>query len=89
MTLTVTVPATNVSYSGSYSTVGSQITEAHSSGSNIVYTFTLTSGQTIGAGSYTFASQMDGNGTTHNYAGDNWTVTYTIGGQTYTQSGVI
>jgi hypothetical protein len=89
MTLTVTVPAGNVSYGGGYSTVGSQVALTHSSGSNLVYTFTLASGQTIGAGSYTFASQMDGNGNTHNFTGDSWTVTYTIGGQTYTQSGVI
>jgi len=89
LTVTVTVPATNVTYGSIYSTIGSQIVTSHvTSGGNIVYTFTLTAGQTIGAGSYTFASQMSGNGTTHNPATDSWTVTYTAGGQTYSQSGV-
>lgn len=89
LTLTITVPASNVSYNSSYNTVGSAIVSTHVSGSNIVYTFTLASGQTISPGNYTFAAQMNGNGTTHNAASDTWTVTYTSSGKTYTQSGSI
>jgi hypothetical protein len=87
LTLTITVPATNVSYSSSYNTIGSQVVNSHSSGSSIVYSYVLTAGKTIGAGSFTFAAQMSGNGTTHNAAGDSWTLTYTAGGTSYTQSG--
>ena len=32
-------------------------------------------------------SQTNGNGTVHPASGDTWTVTYTTGGQTFTQSG--
>jgi hypothetical protein len=89
LTLTITVPAANVTYNSSYNTVGSAIVTSHASGANIVYTFTLASGQSIGAGSYTFAAQLNGNGTTHNAASDTWSVTYTSGGATYTKSGSI
>jgi hypothetical protein len=90
LTITVTVPATGASVSSLSSTVGSQVvTSSTSSGGKIVVTFTLASGKTIAAGSYTFASQFTGNGTTHNAAGDTWTASYTTGGQTYTQSGVM
>jgi Glycosyl hydrolase family 79, N-terminal domain len=89
LTLTITVPAGNVTYNGAYNTIGSQIAQSHSSGSSIVYTFTLGSGQTIGAGSFTFAGQMNGNGTSHPASGDTWSVTYTAGGTTFTQSGTI
>jgi hypothetical protein len=34
-----------------------------------------------------FAAQMSGTGTAHPVTGDTWTVTYTTGGQTFTQSG--
>jgi cellulose 1,4-beta-cellobiosidase len=88
MTLTITVPATNVVYGGQYDTVGGQVAVAHTVGSNIVYTYTLSNGQTMWPGSYTFAAQMDGNGKPHTLAGDAWTATYTLGGVTYTQSGV-
>ncbi len=87
MTLTTTVPSANVTFGGIYNTVGGQVVNSHSSSTSIVYTFTLTPGQTIGAGSFTFAAQMDGNGTTHNPSLDSWTLTYTAGGTTYTQSG--
>jgi hypothetical protein len=89
LTLTITVPAANVTYGGMYETIGSQITESHVSGATIVYTFTLAAGQTLNAGSWKFAAQMDGNGTTHGAAGDSWTVTYSAGGKAYTQSGAM
>jgi hypothetical protein len=89
LTLTMTVAAGNVTYGGQYDTIGGQIVTSHTSGSNIVYTFVLTSGQTMGPGSYTFAAQMDGDGTQHSASGDSWTVTYTTGGATYSQSGAL
>ena len=87
LTVKITVPATNVTYNGAYNTVGGQIVDSFSGGSNLVYTFTLTPGQTISPGSFTFAAQMNGNGATHNAATDSWTATYVAGGTTYTQSG--
>ncbi len=89
LTLTITVPAANVTYNGSYDTVGSQIIDSHSGSTNLVYVYTLTAGQVIWSGQYKFAAQMNGNGTTHGFAGDSWSVTYSSGGSTYTQSGKI
>jgi len=80
---------TGISFSGEYNTIGGQITQANSStASTVTYTFTLNSGQTLGAGTnWTFAAQTSGTGTTHPTAGDTWTVTYTTGGANFTQSG--
>jgi endoglucanase len=80
---------TGVSFSGQYNTVGGQITQANSSTSSaITFTFTLNSGQTLSAGtSYLFAAQTSGSGTLHPVAGDTYSVTYTTGGQTFTQTG--
>lgn len=80
---------TGVSFSGEYNTVGGQITQGNSSTiSAVTYTFTLNSGQTLPPGTnYLFAAQTSGNGTTHPVAGDTFTVTYTTGGQTFTQKG--
>jgi hypothetical protein len=89
LTLTLTVAATNVTYGGQYETIGGQIAASHTSGSTIVYSFVLTTGQTISPGTYTFAAQMDGNGTQHSANGDGWTVTYATGGATYSQSGAL
>ena len=78
---------TGISYSGQYNTVG--LTQSNSStASAITYTFTLGAGQTLGAGTNrTFAAQMGGTGTAHPTSGDTYTVTYTTGGVTRTQSG--
>jgi len=78
-----------VSHSGQYNTVGGQITQgATGSASPIVYTWTLNSGQQLGATSMrTFAAQIGGNGTTHPVAGDTWRVVYTVGGAQYEQTG--
>jgi hypothetical protein len=89
LTLTLTVAATTVAYAGQYDTIGGQIVTSHTSGGNIVYSFVLTSGEIISAGSYTFAAQMDGNGTQHSAKGDSWTVSYAAGGATYSQSGAL
>jgi hypothetical protein len=85
----MTVAAGNVTYGGQYDTIGGQITTSHSIGNTIAYTFVLTAGRTISPGSYTFAAQMDGNGTQHSASGDSWTVTYVAGGATYSQSGAL
>jgi hypothetical protein len=89
--LTVTIVlqrTTGLSYSGQYNTVGGAITQANSSTSTaITYTFTLAPGQALAAGNYTFAAQSGGTGTAHPTAGDTFTVTYTSGGQTFSQTG--
>jgi endoglucanase len=80
---------TGVSFSGQYNTIGGQITQANSStSSTITFTFTLNSGQTLSPGTnYLFAAQTSGSGTLHSVTGDTYTVTYTTGGQTFTQTG--
>jgi chitin-binding protein len=80
---------TGVSYSGQYSTLGSQVTQSNSStASAITYQFTMGSGQTLSPGTNrTFAVQFGGTGTAHPTSGDTYTVTYTTGGVTRTQSG--
>lgn len=87
LTVTTTVPATNVTYNGAYNTFGGQIAQSFVSGANFVYSFKLTPGQTVGPGSGVFAAQMNGNGIMRDLSGDSWTATYTAGGVTYTQSG--
>jgi hypothetical protein len=80
---------TGISYNGQYNTIGGQIAQSHaSSATTIDYKFTLASGQTLSPGSsYTFATQTNGSGTVHPTAGDVYTVTYTTGSASYTQSG--
>jgi len=85
MTVTVTVARTaGTAFTGQYNTVGGQITQASSStSSTITYTWTLGSGQQLGASaSRTFAAQFGGNGTVHPVTGDRWTVSYTTSGGT-------
>jgi hypothetical protein len=85
----VTQRTTGVSFSGLYNTVGGQIVQSSSSTATaIAYQFTLAPGQSLPAGSgWTFAGQASGTGTFHPTAGDTFTVTYTTGGATFTQSG--
>jgi hypothetical protein len=80
---------TGVGFSGQYNTVGGQILQSSSStATTITYQFTLASGQTLGTGANRlFAAQMSGSGTVHPTSGDTYTVTYTTGGVTYTQTG--
>jgi hypothetical protein len=90
LSLTITVQATpGVTFSGQYNTVGGQITQSHSSTATaITYQFSLTAGQTLSPGtSWLFDAQMGGTGTAHPTSGDTYTVTYTTGGATFTQSG--
>jgi endo-1,4-beta-xylanase len=80
---------TGMNVSGQYNTVGSQLTQSSSgTGSTLTYQFTLAAGQTLGAShNRIFAAQMSGNGMVHPTTGDTYTVTYTSGGQSFTQTG--
>jgi hypothetical protein len=90
LSLTITIQATTgVTFNGQFNTVGTQIMQSHSSTTAaITYQFSLAAGQTLGAGTnWVFDAQTSGNGTVHPTAGDTFTVTYTTGGQTFTQTG--
>ena len=90
LTLTITVQATTgVAFNGQYNTVGGQIAMSHNStASAITYQYSLGSGQTLAAGTgWLFDAQASGNGTVHPVTGDTYTVTYTTGGSTFTQTG--
>jgi endo-1,4-beta-xylanase len=90
LAVTITVHATSgVAFSGEYNTVGGQISQSHSSSATaITYQYNLAPGQTLAAGAgWLFDAQASGNGTVHPVAGDTFTVTYTTGGATFTQSG--
>jgi len=89
LSITITVQNTGgMNFNGQYNTVGGQITQNHSSTSAVfTYQFNLVAGQTLSPGSYLFDAQMGATGTAHPTAGDLFTVTYTTGGQTFTQNG--
>jgi hypothetical protein len=90
MSITIVIQrTTGISFSGQYNTVGGTITQGNNStASAATYTFTLNAGQTLGPGTnWTFAAQTSGTGTAHPTAGDTFTVTYTTGGQNFTQTG--
>ncbi|HYW27057.1 MAG TPA: xyloglucanase [Terriglobales bacterium] len=90
LSITIVVQrTTGLSFNGQYNTVGSSITQSNTStASTITYQFGLASGSTLGAGTgWKFAAQTSGSGTTHPTAGDTFTVTYTTGGTTFTQTG--
>ena len=80
---------TGVGFNGMYNTVGGQILQTNTvTAANITYQFTLAAGQTLGPGTNrTFAAQMSGSGTIHPTSGDTYTVTYTTGGVSFTQTG--
>jgi hypothetical protein len=90
LSVTITIQrTTGVSFSGQYNTIGGQILQSNSSTATaITYQYSLSSGQTVAAGTNRmFAAQAGGNGTVHPTAGDTFTVTYTSGGTTFTQTG--
>jgi chitin-binding protein len=90
LSITIVVQRTaGVSHSGQYNTLGGQVAQTNSStAAAITYQFTLGSGVTLSPGTNrTFAVQMGGTGTAHPTSGDTYTVTYTTGGVTRTQSG--
>ena len=71
-------------------TVGGSIMQIHSStGATITYQFSLAAGQTLNTGmNWLFSSQMSGTGMPHPTTGDTYTVTYTTGGVSFTQTGM-
>jgi hypothetical protein len=90
LSLTITVQNTGgITFNGQFNTVGASITQSHTSTSTtITYQFNLAAGQTLTAGTgFLFDAQMGGTGTAHPTTGDTFTMTYTTGGQTFTQSG--
>jgi endo-1,4-beta-xylanase len=80
---------TGVGFNGIYNTVGGQILQSNTvTAATITYQFTLAAGQTMGPGTNrTFAAQTSGSGTIHPTSGDTYTVTYTTGGVSFTQTG--
>ncbi|MEO1337766.1 MAG: hypothetical protein AAFV29_19140, partial [Myxococcota bacterium] len=90
LTATIEVQKTSgVSFSGQYNTVGGTIEQTSATtASTITYSFTLSPGATLTAGTgRRFVAQVGGGGTTHPTAGDTYTVTYTVGGVSYTRTG--
>jgi hypothetical protein len=90
LTVTVVVQRTpGISASGQYNTVGGQIQQSSSStAAAITYQFVLAPGQSLSpATNRAFAVQMSGNGTAHPASGDIYTLTYTVNGQSFTQTG--
>src|SRR5262245_14342939 len=90
LSLTIVIQrTTGISFSGQYNTVGGQILQSNSStATTITYQFSLAPGQMFGTGmNRLFAAQMGGTGTVHPMSGDTYTVTYTTGGVTFTQTG--
>jgi hypothetical protein len=90
LSLTIIVQNTGgITFNGQFNTVGTQITQSHSSTATaITYQYALAVGQTLSVGTnWVFDAQMSGNGTLHSTTGDTFTVTYTTGGQTFTQTG--
>src|SRR5262245_53794625 len=80
---------TGVGFNGQYNTVGGQILQSNTvTAVTITYQFTLAPGQTLGMGTNrTFAAQTNGAGTIHPTSGDTYTVSYTTGGVSFTQTG--
>ena len=89
LSITITVQNTGgIGFSGQYNTVGGSITQSHGNTSTaITYQFNLSPGQTLNPGTYLFDAQMGATGTAHPTSGDTFTVTYTTGGLSFTQTG--
>jgi hypothetical protein len=89
LSITIVIQRTaGISFNGQYNTVGGQIIQSNTStATTITYQFTLAAGQTLSPGTNRlFAAQTSGTGTSHPMAGDTFTVTYTTGGVTFTQT---
>jgi hypothetical protein len=89
LSVTVVIQRTpGLTFNGLFNTVGGQIQQTHSeTPGTITYSFTLTPGQVVWPGTWTFAAQTNSNGTPHPTGGDTYSVTYTTGGQTFTETG--
>jgi lysophospholipase L1-like esterase len=88
LSLAITLQTTGgIAFSGQYNTSGA-LTQSHTStASTIVYQFSLPAGQSLSAGTFTFAAQASGTGTVHPTAGDSYTLTYTAGGTQFSANG--
>jgi endo-1,4-beta-xylanase len=86
LTITITVQkTTGVAGSGQYTNFpgGMLMVGRTEDATRIVYTYAMGAGQTLAAGTNRLvAAQFNGNGTSHPYTGDTWTVTYTTSGGT-------
>jgi glycosyl hydrolase family 113 len=90
LSLNITVQRTaGIGLNGMYNTVGGLIQQSNSSSPTAIkYQFTLAPGQALWPGTnWTFAAQTNGTGMLHPVASDTYSVTYTTGGATFTQSG--
>jgi endoglucanase len=90
LSVTIVIQRTGgVGFSNMYNTIGGQILQSNSStGTTITYQFNLAAGQTLTPGTNRlFSAQMSGTGMVHPTSGDTYTVTYTTGGVSYTQTG--
>jgi glycosyl hydrolase family 113 len=90
LSLSITVQRTaGIGLNGMYNTVGGLIQQSNSSAPTAIkYQFTLAPGQSLWPGTnWTFAAQTNGTGMLHPVAGDTYSITYTTGGATFTQSG--
>jgi hypothetical protein len=91
LSITIVIQRTGgISHNGQYNTVGGQILQSNTATATaITYQFTLASGQSLAGGgaSRLFAAQTSGSGTVHPTPGDTFTITYTTGGTTFTQTG--
>ncbi len=90
LSVTIVIQRTGgVGFSGMYNTIGGQILQSNSTtGTTITYQFSLAAGQTLSPGANRlFSAQMSGTGMVHPTAGDMYTVSYTTGGVSYTQTG--
>jgi hypothetical protein len=89
LTVTIVVQRTaGISHQGMYDNVGG-FTATNNSSANlpaITYTWTRTGGSLSAGSGRLFVAQTNGN-QPHSSTGDTWTVTYTTGGQSFTQSG--
>jgi glycosyl hydrolase family 113 len=90
LSLSITIQRTaGIGLNGMYNTVGGLIQQSNSiTPTTIKYQFTLAPGQALSPGAnWTFAAQTSGTGMLHPVAGDTYSITYTTGGATFTQSG--
>jgi hypothetical protein len=90
LSVTITVQrTTGVGFNGQYNTIGGQILQSNTvAATTITYQYTLAAGQMLGTGTNRlFAAQMTGSGTVHPTSGDTYTITYTTGGVSFTQTG--
>ena len=81
---------TGATYDGEFSNAPATINMSEATGANMVFNYALASGQTIAANSsFAFDAEINTTGTVHSYSGDTFSVTYTVNGVQYTQTGVM